>query len=66
MLENQTVFIITDFYCMDKKNISKYLILWYTEESQSYRVGTTWGWVNDLNFQLNYPFNCGIVLLAVC
>ncbi len=30
-----------------KKNKTQFPLLFTTEESQSYRFGTTWGWVND-------------------
>lgn len=33
---------------------SKYFLLFSAEERNSYRVGITWGWVN--NFWVNYPF----------
>ncbi len=40
---------------------SKQHILSSTEERNSYRFGTTWGWVNDDHFfwggGVNYPFN---------
>ncbi len=36
---------------------SKYLPLCLAEQRNSYRFGTTWGWVNDnFHFWVNYPF----------
>ncbi len=35
---------------------SEYLPL-CSEQTHSYRFGSTWGWVND-HFWVNYPFNC--------
>ncbi len=35
---------------------SKYLILCSAAEKDSYRFATTWGWVNDVHFWVNYPF----------
>ncbi len=40
----------------------KSLLLCSAKQRNSYRSGTTWGWVNDdnLHFWVNYPFN-GII-----
>ncbi len=45
--------------CQCEKKIiwkSMVFLLCSTEERNSYRLGTTWGWLNDLNFWVNYPF----------
>ncbi len=39
---------------------SEYLPLCSAEQRHSYRIGNTWGWVNDdriFLFLVNYPFN---------
>ncbi len=44
---------------------SKYLPLCSSEQTNSYRFGTTWGWVNDdrfFFFCVNYPFKTGFVV----
>jgi len=38
---------------------------WKTEESKSYRFGTTWGWVNDDSILILNPLTDVVSILGV-
>ncbi len=54
----QTVLVPNDFHLFWTKQIyfSKFLLLCSTEENESYKIGMTWGWVNDEWIFMNHPF----------